>query len=373
VQKEPSFYLNEERGSVLLIALLMLALLSLIGIAGTTSSSTELRIAGNHKISTQAFYAAEAGIHHVIGLYHANPGYYFPGSVLNVNVVSTMTGEGKLDSSYSLGDLEYSISSIIYRSLSDVELESRGKVRGTNSSVVINARFRRNVPIAPEFLFGLLSDGNIVIHDASTLYGSMHANGSVSQTGSGTVSSHVSAVGSISVGSVVDGIITANAPYKNVPPVTSEYLNEMKTIAQTSGIYFSTDTTHEFLGEDMGGKVVFCDGNITIQGDVLNATIVSTGNATINGSCQINGSKIDTAVVAGGEIAMNGSGDSYGIFWCNGGLVQNSTGTVYGSMVSRGDITRNGSFDFTFSGNMDNDHLPRGAPEYKLLAWQQKF
>lgn len=53
---------RKEEGSVLLIALLILALLTLIGISATTTSEIELQISGNQKIHKMVFYAAEAGI-----------------------------------------------------------------------------------------------------------------------------------------------------------------------------------------------------------------------------------------------------------------------------------------------------------------------
>lgn len=52
--------LHKENGSVLVVGLLMLALLTIIGIAASTTSTTEIQIAGNQKFSKSAFYAAEA-------------------------------------------------------------------------------------------------------------------------------------------------------------------------------------------------------------------------------------------------------------------------------------------------------------------------
>ena len=54
--------LNNERGSVLIIAVLMLVLLTIIGISATNTTTTDLQIAGNEKTHRIAFYAAEAGI-----------------------------------------------------------------------------------------------------------------------------------------------------------------------------------------------------------------------------------------------------------------------------------------------------------------------
>jgi Tfp pilus assembly protein PilX len=51
-----------DRGSVLVIGLLTLALLSLLGSAATTTSRTEIQIAGNDKSYKELFYTAEVAL-----------------------------------------------------------------------------------------------------------------------------------------------------------------------------------------------------------------------------------------------------------------------------------------------------------------------
>jgi hypothetical protein len=51
--------LDNNRGSALVVALLMLVVLTLIGISATTTTTFELQIAGNDKLYKQAFYAAD--------------------------------------------------------------------------------------------------------------------------------------------------------------------------------------------------------------------------------------------------------------------------------------------------------------------------
>jgi len=53
--------LNSEEGSTLVVSLLILALLSLVGIAAITTSTIESNIAGNEKFYKIAFYEAEGG------------------------------------------------------------------------------------------------------------------------------------------------------------------------------------------------------------------------------------------------------------------------------------------------------------------------
>jgi Tfp pilus assembly protein PilX len=53
--------LNNEKGSLMVIAVVILMLLTVIGISMTNTTSIELQIAGNDRLSKRAFYAADAG------------------------------------------------------------------------------------------------------------------------------------------------------------------------------------------------------------------------------------------------------------------------------------------------------------------------
>lgn len=54
--------INNESGVALVIALLIMVLLTILGTAAIMTSTTDVKIAANFKKSTNAFYAAEAGI-----------------------------------------------------------------------------------------------------------------------------------------------------------------------------------------------------------------------------------------------------------------------------------------------------------------------
>lgn len=53
---------SNNRGATLVIGLLTLVLLSLIGLAATSTSRMEVQISGNDKLYKEAFYAAEFGV-----------------------------------------------------------------------------------------------------------------------------------------------------------------------------------------------------------------------------------------------------------------------------------------------------------------------
>ena len=56
--------LKNENGSVLIVALIILVLLTLIGISATTTSEIETKIAGNERVFKRNLYLAEAGAMH---------------------------------------------------------------------------------------------------------------------------------------------------------------------------------------------------------------------------------------------------------------------------------------------------------------------
>ena len=59
--KKTTDMVTNERGSLLVIALIVLMMLTLIGIAITTTASLELQIAGNDRLHKTAFYKADGG------------------------------------------------------------------------------------------------------------------------------------------------------------------------------------------------------------------------------------------------------------------------------------------------------------------------
>ena len=64
--------INNEKGIVMISAVIFLLLLTVIGIFATTTSMIEIQISGHNKLSKMVFYAADSGIHYVA----VNPDWY---------------------------------------------------------------------------------------------------------------------------------------------------------------------------------------------------------------------------------------------------------------------------------------------------------
>jgi len=64
--------LKNEQGSVLVVALMILVLLTIIGISASTTSTIDIQIAGNEKFHKISFYAADGGTQAGIELLEQN-------------------------------------------------------------------------------------------------------------------------------------------------------------------------------------------------------------------------------------------------------------------------------------------------------------
>ena len=90
--------LNNEQGSVLIVSLLTLALLTLLGVAATTTTTSDMHVSGNEKSYKLAFYAAEAGRGYVA----ASPALYGPSNI-TVGGNLYFPNNGDPSEEYSLG------------------------------------------------------------------------------------------------------------------------------------------------------------------------------------------------------------------------------------------------------------------------------
>ncbi len=90
------FVLNNEKGSVIVVALLLLVFLTLIGIGATTTSTTDIQIVRNEKSHKVAFYQADSGVYSTPKLISesieqaANPTQdATSGTAININYLDT--------------------------------------------------------------------------------------------------------------------------------------------------------------------------------------------------------------------------------------------------------------------------------------------
>lgn len=88
--------IQNEKGIVLVIALIMLCMMTIIGTAVSNTSTVETMISGVEKEQREAFYVAEAGIDHAKGLLQS---LFIPRNALNIAAGNTPDWDFALDGS----------------------------------------------------------------------------------------------------------------------------------------------------------------------------------------------------------------------------------------------------------------------------------
>ncbi len=86
--------IRNEKGIVLLIALMVLVMLSLMGLAAILTSTTDVQIAGNETHSTQALYLAEAGVGEVKSWFESPVSFNPPAGSYTLDSNNSMTNGG---------------------------------------------------------------------------------------------------------------------------------------------------------------------------------------------------------------------------------------------------------------------------------------
>lgn len=200
----PRDYLKSERGVATLIALLMMAMLLLIGLAALSSSDDEIQIAGNEMQEMRAFYAAEAGLEMAVAAMQTEfdstgePPRNLPVNVLKANDCEThfLTRDGgpaKKDilSSGSLAGLHALVKTFTISSTATSSTD--------HSRIMLSETFE--VALVPLFQFAVFYDEDLEIAPGPpmNLGGRVHTNGNLYlQAGDGlSISGNVTVAGDL--------------------------------------------------------------------------------------------------------------------------------------------------------------------------------
>lgn len=177
-------YLNNNSGMAALIALIMVGMLTLIGIAAMSTSDDEVSITSNQLQETKAFYAAEAGLeraaamlHHLSDSLGSSPSYMPSGTdVVNnctykYETVDLGPAEQRVLSNGTLAGLRALVKSYA--------MESTGYSKVDNSKVVIEQTFER--ALVPIFQFAVFYNNDLEIAPGADMgiIGRVHTNGNL--------------------------------------------------------------------------------------------------------------------------------------------------------------------------------------------------
>ena len=128
-----------EKGFVLVLALLMLLVLTLIGVSGMSTTNFEALIAGNKRVSSKAFYVAEAGISEFMGRFRAGAtGEFSDSSPTSPNwrLFLAINEQKAARAGYSSGTAGHNFLPSLQNEL-DFALEARHKLDADNNVVLL--------------------------------------------------------------------------------------------------------------------------------------------------------------------------------------------------------------------------------------------
>lgn len=196
--------LQSEKGLAALIALVMVGMLTLIGLAAMSTSDDEVTITGNELQEARAFYAAEAGLEAAAARLH------FLSDSTGTITTTMPEGSGELngsDFSYEtvdLGPTEIRILSNgtlagLHAQVKSYAMQATAVSRVDNATVQLSQTFER--ALVPIFQFAVFYGNDLEIAPGPTmsLLGRVHSNGSLwLQAGTAlNIDSYVTAAGNI--------------------------------------------------------------------------------------------------------------------------------------------------------------------------------
>lgn len=402
--------LSNQRGMVLVISLLILALLLAAGVGAIISVQTDLRTSSNFERGTQAFYIAEAGVHHARqemqdddGTADFNSIYY--GSDGTEILPSTSLGEGTYRVTrvsqqtnrikvLSAGQLPKNVKSEIEAWLrrdaripektivtgKDLEIPGNPKISGTCGRAHANddAKIGGNPTI--ETANGLTAKDDIDIDGSPTIGGttlntSPLRNGyeqanddaqpySIPQINAADYAPYVAALGEASKGYILNNNGTVSVGGNC--DVTSGLCSEETTVAAPAGWSFSDGKWRVSTGSAADG-VFYAETKVEISGSPGNAsapwqaTIISRDDIKISGNPHLqpyptNSEELKNHLfVAGNDLEI--TGNMKADYTASAILVKDefkvdANPKINGFVMARGKTTLKQNMEITFNCNL---------------------
>lgn len=365
--------LTNERGSVLIIAVIILMCMTILGSAMLKMTQMELYMVNNDYIHKNAFYAAESGLsyaqadmHNIAASEYTNP---------DVNWEATVT----VPFSNSGGNnMNPSSEAIVWHKVGEDPATSMDAVilwGDADGDYQYEENFTTGYPIEYILAHGEAGNGkrrgqaeiesmvrreSLVIDPAAALYvgGSLQNNGA-SQTADGEYNMCTG-------GGVKDIITTPNA---TAGQQATDWTGGCGTVCDhdNNGVEYPvakvakqliakgtefTPSNNIILGDAFDNKgIYYYKGDIEVLNNIDGyGILVVDGNMTIGGNISWHG-----LVIVTGNSTFNGGGSK----------------EIYGAVITGGDVLGNGSPDYLYDCDVIND-LEEEYLQYKRLYWTQR-
>jgi hypothetical protein len=380
--------LANERGSALLIALAVMALLTIAAITALDRSTTDIDMSYNQLHDDQAFYIAEAGVNRACAALSNDLSWRdgfadvaFSGGLYSVSLVDSAIDAALADTvivtsmaeqNNATAGIEVYLVPVIFRPFqyamfgdSSVDMRNSALTDSYNSD---------SGTYASTVLFDqgdVGSNGDIVLHNSADI------GGDIATSEEGALSIHP--------GSTVAGDTTSLAPTQEIPPIPDEVFTAAEATNDNatgiSGSYTYNPSTHSFLSS---GTVIFQTGTYFFSDLTLKNTaslelapgaeviIYVTGDIELKNSTQVNdgGNPMDLQFYSQGDIVLKNSGDIFATFYSPEGFgdLRNS-GDFYGSIVAQ-DILVHNSAGFHYDRLLSDIEWP-SISGMMVVAWRE--
>ncbi len=177
-------YVKNERGMAALVALLLVGMLTLIGLAALSTSDDEVKVAGNKWQETKAFYAAESGLDRAVSelMGHYDTANAVPGAmptgeedINNCEVSYRTVDEGAATAQVIAAGAQAGLHALVKK----FSVSATATNASDNASVTLKETFESGV--CPLFQFAVFygNDLEIAPGPAMTLLGRVHSNGNL--------------------------------------------------------------------------------------------------------------------------------------------------------------------------------------------------
>lgn len=372
---------HSDRGSAILPALLIMAIISIIGVYAVSIATTELNIATNVKTEKSALYNAEAGVQYTLARIYRD--------LNNGMTIGEVEDRVPYDTPLAFTDNPGTFEVRAIRTPWSGDDGHGFTSTGTGprgASFTVEVTFRNEEVPLDAFNVGVFSNRSLrIAGGGATLAfdGSMHSNEEIWQSGAGTgyITGAASSVGTVNVGPEPEDGSHEFADEIETPPFE---LEDLWAWADSADITYDSDNPpsepYELDREALGigddtHVIVYVDGDVTVDNSAFrNATLVANGTITVtegdNDLPEPDSDITDTAFIAYNDIELDGRAFD-GLFWARQNVDWRGLGSnahLRGTIVAGGKVDTRGGFTFTQAGIDDRINVPRKM-QVMLTSW----
>ena len=329
---------NNEEGSVIIYAIMMLSLVTLMGVAASRTTGIELQIAKNDLVTKEAFYAASSGVQHAALKVIKNDCLENP-PCSESDYISY--GKGV---SYKFDVLD---TGNVHGGHPVLEIESFGKAPA-NGATHIKAGL--SVVIIPD-----------IFQSPTALYVNKDLeNKGVSGSVDGEYDEH---------NCTADDIWTT--PTATEGQEASDYTGDTGSTDRRMSdmVPYPFDQAYEILSNNYTTLITTVENNMML-GDGNHMTDIFFHDGDWQAS-NLDGYGI---LVVGGDMITSGNITWHGLIFVKGDSIYNGGGhkEVYGAVIANGNVILNGTVDINYAYCTIGEDLKNDLTKYKIKWWAQQ-